>query len=276
MKTNLLLRFIFPFNVSFLYAFVLYITLLNEIKSNASFLKPIKVNSIFFEDKNLLYAICSIKYDIINDLLKEKSNKIMLFKSNSTKNNYNSSIDYRELSSFTSFPGIVKSINNSNNNNYVIILRNNESYLMNIDYNNIKNISIQYNSFKIISNLKEDKIIDIINGVNYSIFITTNEYKNYFYNLSLFKCIYNIQNNKFRLNLISKKNYIYSKGKNINCFITRKNIISCFYLNLEYKYTIIIFDSNLIFKNNLVLNYRSIFYENQGSKNLKSYEFSIC
>ena len=255
MKTNLLLRVYFPFDTSFLVAILLFITSLNEIKSNASIEKPILTNIIFFENKILLDIISSVKYDIINDLIKENYNKTMISKSNSIKNftNYN-----RDLFSCTSFSVNSKSINNS----YFIITQNNESYLMNIDYNKLNNITIQYHYLKIIQNQNEDKIIDIINGINYCIFITINKYKNIYYNLSLFKSILNIKKNKYGLILISKKNFIYSKGKSISCFISEKNIISCFYLNLENRYTIIIFDSNLIFKNILTLNYRNIYDNN--------------
>lgn len=133
---------------------------------------------------------------------------------------------------------------------------------MNIDYNYLNNITIKYYSLKIIQNKNKDKIIDAINGINYCIFITINKHKNFYYNLSLFKSILYIKKNKNGLNLISKANNIYSKGKSISCFITEKNIISCFYLNLENRYTIIIFDSNLIFKNSLTLNYRKIYDNN--------------
>ena len=272
MKTNFFFRINFPFDVSFLCAVLLYIISLNGIKSNVSFGKPILTNIIFFEDRIILDTVCSIKYDIINDFLKEKYNKKMLFNSNSIKNFYNSSNDYRISS--TSFPVNIKSINNLNNNYFIIIGRN-KSYLMSIYYNNIKNISIQYNSLKFISNQKEDKIIDIINDINFFIVITTNKYKNFYYNLSLFKSISDIRNNKYGLNLISKANYVYSKGKSISCFITGKKIISCFYLNLENRYTIIIFDSNLRLKNSLTLNYRSIYNNNFSffkSINLKNEE----
>ena len=170
MKTNLLLKVYFPFDTSFLVAILLFITSLNEIKSNASIEKPILTNIIFFENKILLDIISSVKYNIINDLIKETYNKTMIFKSNSIKNfkNYN-----RDLFSYTSFSVNSKSVNNS----YFIITQNNESYLMNIDYNNLNNITIQYHYLKKIQNQNEDKIIDIINGINYCIFITVNKCK---------------------------------------------------------------------------------------------------
>ena len=170
MKTNLLLKVYFPFDTSFLVAILLFITSLNEIKSNASIEKPILTNIIFFENKILLDIISSVKYDIINDLIKERYNKTMISKSNSIKNfkNYN-----RDLFSYTSFSVNSKSVNNS----YFIITQNNESYLMNIDYNNLNNITIQYHFLKKIQNQNEDKIIDIINGINYYIFITVNKCK---------------------------------------------------------------------------------------------------
>ena len=256
MKTNHLLRVYFLFDISFLLVIILFITLLNEIKSNPSIEKSKLTNIIFFDDKILLDAICSVKYDIINNFLKEKYNKTMIFIPNYIKN-FN---DYIDLVSYPSFSINTKiSFNKSNKNTYFIIIQNNELYLMNIDYNNLKNITIKYNSLE---KHTEDKVIDIINGINYCIFITINKIKNYYYNLSLFKYIFYINSNKYGLNPISKNNYIFSKGKSISCFITVKNIISCFYLNLESVYTIIIFDSNLIFKNSLTLNYQNIYDNN--------------
>ena len=66
MKTNLFLGVYFTFDTQFLVVILIFITSLNEIKSNSSIEKSILTNIIVFENKILLDIIskfCKIWYN---------------------------------------------------------------------------------------------------------------------------------------------------------------------------------------------------------------------
>ena len=159
----------------------------------------------------------------------------------------------------------VKQNNNKSKKEYIISILSNDLYIEIFDHSNFSN----HNSFNFLPEYEIECQIssslnynDIVNNTSYFIFISITKNNENIYNLSLFKYIFYEEQNKINFNLILKQNLPCSKGKIISCFITEKNIISCFYLNTYTNYTITLFDTNFIVKNNIILKYHNDFIKN--------------
>ena len=256
----------------------------DESETNKTIKTQIFSNIIHFEEANNLNLISTSNKELILLLNNEKntqriffglnSNGSYLFKDSSENiiQMYKKNISNKYKNKKFQILANTILINSNKNNNkekkeYIIIISSNYSYTEIFDYGNISN---HFNSFKILPKYVkiESEIsssfnyIDILKNTSYFVFITITKSKKNTYKLSLFKYAFYEKKNKINFNLIIKQNLPCSKGKIISCFITEKNIISCFYLNTYTNYTITLFDTNFIVKNNIILKYHNDFIKN--------------
>ena len=239
-------------------------------------------NIIYFEEASNFNLISTLSNQMILEVVNKSQsqrifyslnpNRINIFKDLSENNikiyQQNISTIYKNGTIETLFDTIVINANQNNNKRkkeYIISILLNDSYIEIFDHSNFLN----HNSFKILPEYEiESQIssslnyIDIVNNTSYFIFISITKYNENNYDLSLFKFIFYEEQNKINFNLILKQNLSCSKGKIVSCFITEKNIISCFYLNTYKNYTITLFDTNFIIKNNIILKYQNDFNKN--------------
>ena len=287
MNSNKFLNHFYKFKFHFIFIFINFSFLLFKTRSVITSEISRLSNVLLFYENNFTNIISFLENDNILKLYNKRNNqRIFLYLNLNEKKFFNySSLNYSQIykkniynnskitlyytteSRFRINYNLKK---NSEKVYYYIIIENNKTYQNKIDCNynyNLSDISIHKNYLKILPNYKiESQIssslnyIDNKNNTNYLIFITiTNNMGNYY--LSLMKYIFYEKQNIIKLDFISYQNYISSKGKIVSCFLSKKNIISCLYLNFEKKYTISLFDINLILKNNLILKYSNDFKE---------------